>query len=78
MLIDFGVVVKRSSENIFKLHSKWLQRPAVIYLGKLVDEPAIENFKTREKLMKLAMTKFVEASIAKVKDDIVELLLVHD
>lgn len=76
MLIDYGVFVKRSTENVFKLHPKWLERQAVIYLGKFVDDPAHENVKTREKLIKLAMTKFVEAFIVKVKENFVELLLV--
>lgn len=76
MLIDFGIVVKRSSENIFNLQPQWMQIPAVVYLGELVPS-ALGNFETREKLTKLAMTKFVEASIVKIKANVVELLLVH-
>jgi hypothetical protein len=70
MLIDFGVVVERTKDEIFKLQEKWLKRQAAAYKGK-VTKLAVESANAQE-----IIKSFVDARIVGISKDTVELLFV--
>lgn len=58
-LFDFGVVVKRSNDELFQLDEKWMQRQPAAYPGKLESVPV----ETVADLEKRVIKQFVDVKV---------------
>lgn len=75
-LLDFGTFVERGKAEIFKLHKDFMKRQAAVYSGRLSNIPEHVHIKTREDLLKIVSSRFVNVKILRIDGKFAELLLI--
>lgn len=77
MLVDFGIVVERPQNEIFKLDDQFKDRQGAVYKGKLANLPEHFHLKTRDQLSAIARKGAIEVKIHSIAGNIASLLLLN-